>query len=586
MKKSLTVIIVVLLSVSHFSTAQEKKVKGTSDAIVSLIIPQEELFIHINTNFLITGETLFYKIYCMNKVSKKLSEISKMAYVELIDPSGNPVFKHKIRLSQGIGYGDYFLPNSLFSGNYKLIGYTQWMYGSSEITFFENNISIVNPKIEGQQKKFNHGLITIDTLKVSSPDTQSANDPSINSTIKIALDKNRYSKREKVNLNISSLKGKESFGKYSISIRKKDTITTFKKYRATAYSNANMNSTHKDSFLLPEMRGELIKGQVKFKNTNTPAQHVKVALSIPQENFIFSIANTNQSGVFFFNVAKAYENIETTIQVIEPDREKYEVIRLQKPGLDYKKLNFLNSNIPGYAYQMILNKSIYTQIENAYKSIKPDSLMPVISNAAFYESEQVISYHLDDYTRFPTMREVVVEILKDVWISEENNAPRFHVRLIHTNSASTHPPLVLIDGQYVFNHEELIYFDAKKIKKIMVMRNNYYYGSAIFQGVISVQTYTGNYQGTDSGDYVLNFQLDKPTSDKIYYKQRYDEQHHFSRIPDYRSQLLWEPNLNLVNKDSTLSFYTSDVEGVYEICMEGFTNSGIPISVIKTFHVK
>ncbi|MNL81466.1 hypothetical protein D3C87_2085940 [compost metagenome] len=58
-----------------------------------------------------------------------------------------------------------------------------------------------------------------------------------------------------------------------------------------------------------------------------------------------------------------------------------------------------------------------------------------------------------------------------------------------------------------------------------------------------------------------------------------------ARIPDFRNQLLWNPDVKL-NKDSQTSFYTSDVAGNYEIRLEGFAKNGTPVSIKELIEVK
>ena len=56
-------------------------------------IPQESIQTQLNTNLLLTGETLYYKLYCFLENSKKLSGLSKYAYVELINRDRKVVIK-------------------------------------------------------------------------------------------------------------------------------------------------------------------------------------------------------------------------------------------------------------------------------------------------------------------------------------------------------------------------------------------------------------------------------------------------------------------------------------------------------------
>ena len=66
----------------------------------------------------------------------------------------------------------------------------------------------------------------------------------------------------------------------------------------------------------------------------------------------------------------------------------------------------------------------------------------------------------------------------------------------------------------------------------------------------------------------------------------YDPNLDFNRIPDYRYQLAWETNLKLEKNNTSLSFFTSDMEGVYEINLEGFSKDGQPLSLKEYFEVK
>jgi len=66
----------------------------------------------------------------------------------------------------------------------------------------------------------------------------------------------------------------------------------------------------------------------------------------------------------------------------------------------------------------------------------------------------------------------------------------------------------------------------------------------------------------------------------------YGSDNKFNRIPDYRNQLLWIPNFKLDRQEKIIKFFTSDNKGVYEICLEGFTNDGKPVSLKQNITIK
>jgi len=587
MKK--TIYSLILFIFSFHIVAYGQDILDDKNIVGYKSIPQEKIYTHINTTFLLTGEYLYYKIYCHNAETNNLTEISKIAYIELIGSDKNLIFKHKIRLNSGLGQGDFFISSSIPSGNYKLLVYTQWMRNNGENFFFQNDISIINPFQENQKIILDFNQIE-NNLQPSITANKNVIDTSLkNEYVALTLKTKAYANREKVFLKINSLKNIESYGNYSISVRKIDDDIQIP-IRSTTSDyvfgrKKNIKSTiqlDNENLYLPELRGELISGSVFFKDTKTPASNKKVALSIPGKNYLFKISTTNNSGVFYFNLEKEYKNTDMVIQVVDERSNELKITVNNQTSLNYNDLKFSNFKITSNAKNSILNHSINNQIENAYSSIKSNITKAPKLSTPFYTDEIDLEYFLNDYTRFSTIKETIIEVIDQVWISKKNNEYTFHVRGYTMESGLL--PLVIIDGLLVQNHNELINFDARKIKKISVVRDTYIYGPKLFKGIISFETFDGNYKSDVSGNHIKNIKLFKPLPNKIYFNQIYNDTS--SRIPDYRNQLLWKPNFYLNKKETIISFFTSDNKGVFEICLEGFTKNGKPVSLREIIAVK
>ena len=106
---------------------------------------QEKLFVHTDQSFYLTGETMWYKIYYVDGSFHQPLDVSKVAYIELLDKEQKSVLQTKVTLGAGGGSGSLFLPSSLASGNYLMRAYTSWMKNFSADFFFEKPITIVNP---------------------------------------------------------------------------------------------------------------------------------------------------------------------------------------------------------------------------------------------------------------------------------------------------------------------------------------------------------------------------------------------------------------------------------------------------------
>ena len=124
------------------------------------------------------------------------------------------------------------------------------------------------------------------------------------------------------------------------------------------------------------------------------------------------------------------------------------------------------------------------------------------------------------------------------------------------------------------------------MKKISIIRDKYNYGSQLFDGVVSIETFKGDYIDIKKGAHVKNIKLFKPLDNKIYFKQVYEDNEELNHIPDLRYQLLWQPKFKLREKEQEITFFTSDNSGEYEICIEGFTLTGKAISIKERFLVK
>lgn len=105
---------------------------------------QEKLFLHTDKSFYVAGEPLWFKLYCMESASHKLLDISKIAYVEVLDKTDKPQLQAKIALQKGEGSGSFILPISLGSGSYTIRAYTNWMKNFGAAAFFEKGVTIVN----------------------------------------------------------------------------------------------------------------------------------------------------------------------------------------------------------------------------------------------------------------------------------------------------------------------------------------------------------------------------------------------------------------------------------------------------------
>lgn len=104
----------------------------------------EKVYLHTDRNFYIAGEILWFKAYITDGILNAPADLSKVAYVDVIDISNKVFLQTKIALKSGKGNGSLYLPANMPSGKYKIRTYTNWMKNADAAFYFEKAFTVVN----------------------------------------------------------------------------------------------------------------------------------------------------------------------------------------------------------------------------------------------------------------------------------------------------------------------------------------------------------------------------------------------------------------------------------------------------------
>nr|WP_299070600.1 hypothetical protein [uncultured Allomuricauda sp.] len=545
-------------------------------------IPNERTYVHTSATLLFPGDYLYYKCYVQRLDTKNLSNLSKVVYVELINEEQELIFHHKLFLDKGLAHGDFFINQSLSSGNYKLIAYTQWMKNLGMSIFFQQDISIINPYTNDQKEILKTDADTI------AENGMAYDNKNKFEFLKLSVDSDNYSTRSMASLLIEAATDDVKKGSYSISIKQKqpteaarsigtDEFNSF--YRTIPEENSLLNSS-----FLPELRGELVMGTVLDKETLQPIKNTRVTLSALGQETLYTVASTNEQGKFYFNIAQPYDQTSITLRPF--DNSNHSVKVMDKEKNDYSKIEFFSLKIDSTLKTKILDKSIHNQIENAFSAVKPDSIS-IQKPKLFFDDEYLVTYNLGDYTRFPTFKQTVQEVIPDIGIKRINGEDSYSVRTPSNVLFNAIPSVVLLDGLLIDEHSKLSQLDAREIEKVQVFTSNFINNGAYYKGAILIKTKDmkdATSIKTYSDD--LRHTLSIPQKRKKYFSPNYSlESMKNNSIPDFRYQLLWYPDVQFSNNTNEIEFFTSDIEGTFEISLEGFTQNGIPVSLNQEFSV-
>ncbi|MBT8222920.1 MAG: hypothetical protein KJN96_07095, partial [Eudoraea sp.] len=515
-------------------------------------LPQELIYVNHTGPVVFTGEYLYYGLHCFNVQTRRTSQISKIAYVALIDQEGKTLFEHKLRLSQGKSYGDYFMPTTLETGTYKLVAYTQWMKNSGVSQIFQDDIAVINP----YRKSIPKSESEVEMRRELGPVNADS------SLVGIVMEKKRLQSREQGVVRVRNYKGALGKGSYSVWIKRQAQIP-FTRAKTAATFVSQYNSASKriqqsvgDSLFLPEQRGELIYGTVKDIE-GKPRPDELMYLSFPGPEFLLKFATSDANGKFYAYVRETYSDNRLIMQSRNIKEELQ--IQLGKPSqLDYGELKFSGFQILPEWKDAILARSVRNQIENQFFEVKPDSVLLEEPRDPFDGGipETIL---LDEYTRFPTFEETLVELLSKAGYRSGPNGTSY-IRIAQDFETfdepyNNDPALVLIDGVMIRDHASIRDFDARRIEKIEMIRDQFQLADQAYQGMMVVSTYEGDYADSFRRKNSSIAELHMAQPEKNYFIQEYSEGGK-ARVPDYRNILLWQPHLALDSEAIDLEFYT------------------------------
>ena len=580
--------IIFLVLAASFLKAHAQYVISNVEELENLkALPQEKVYIHHTGPIVFTGEYLHYAFYCFNAQNNRASKVSFVGYVALVNQQGEYIVEQKVRLQKGRSQGDFFINTDVPSGNYKLLGYTQWMKNNGMEQVFKDDLVIINPY------QVNQSELLSDNLEQEVPSDE-MNMPMDSSVVQIKLGKTHIGTREKVTITLKNYKARLGYGNYTLKVQQKSQIPVRPSENAISYANSYFGTKGEldkkvgDSLFLPEQRGELLFGKVTDEEGN-PLESVKMVVSVPGEEFLLKFATTDSNGNFYTYLRKDYKQDRTIMQVAE-NMQDVEVTLGKVPNLDASGLEFNKFHLkPGYA-DLIQRRSVHNQLENQFFSVKPDSVLLGFPIDPF-DGGMPETIDLDGFTRFPTFQETLVEVLNYAGYRNNPNGSDY-IRIAqdfetYNEVENDFPAIVLFDGVYIPDHEKVKSFDAKQIESISLVRDQFRMAGKDYQGMMSVITKDRNYFEDYTPEHGINVSIKKASPQKNYFKQRYHaEDENGKRIPDYRRILLWEPHFEIIGEDKQFEFYTSDLTGDFEVVLDGFTTYGKPISVYGTINVK
>ena len=120
-----------------------------------------------------------------------------------------------------------------------------------------------------------------------------------------------------------------------------------------------------------------------------------------------------------------------------------------------------------------------------------EEVVPLDYDETAFGTKPYLTYNLDEYRQFFTVREVLLEYVSCVSNRKVNGVSRLVVYSDETPNEGSWPTLVLIDGMPVNDIERLLNYDARRVHYINIYSGQYTFGNGVYNGILSFVTRSG-----------------------------------------------------------------------------------------------
>lgn len=510
----------------------------------------ERIFILTDRNTYIAGDLVFCSVYALDQ-NGRIKDFSAVSYLELISAQ-EVAAEAKISLIGGTGCGSFRIPKATPTGNYRLMGYTA---GGSAETGLSPVLTIFNTN---STERVGGGVVLTSAQKAKNV----AERPGAGG-VSISIPARLRQGRETTLL----AGGFDKDAKVCLSVFHVDGLP---EEQNPVLSDVLGGRSEKTSDAPGEYEGEVISASVDY-----PGTAIISTVGAPQNVYVGQAV----SGKVSFYTNNIYGDRELVCELL-PTEGKTGHVRLNSP--------FTHPS-PGQIPPLELCSSQRGDLINrkaALKAVAPlDTLVNFLPKREdlLLEGISAVRYHLDDYTRFPTVQEICTEFVRELNFGRKDG--RWVLRLNTTDATETRHYtldniLVMMDGIVLTDHGILRDFDALLLEDIDIYRSRIAVGGLSFNGAV-------NFISKNKYVMALNFPENTQIVDfkGVSYPVAYT-----GALPggkDLRELLFWHPQLDIpAGSDLRITLHTPEYSGTFRAVIQGFKDDGSPIFAEYLFSVE
>ncbi|MGD9327470.1 MAG: hypothetical protein PVH48_00810, partial [Cyclobacteriaceae bacterium] len=272
----------------------------------------DKIFVHIDKSYYVSGETINYKVYFLNRESIE----SRIVHVELVG-ANDSIYQDQINLITGnTASGKFNLPISLKEGNYLFRCYTAWNINFGNENIFYKVIPVYNEWLSGNPVDQNIDYYKRDSLSIRNKGYGQI-------SIEL-LNDGPIQPGDSVNIELH-IDGTTSSAELSLTAFDLNLIKPLDLGDYTDYLNKLNKKNEKEiKIIYPPENSITVRGQVLKKSTAEPVtSSVLSAFNVQETNFT---RIKSKNGLFSFELPLFKGNANFQIINMNPYQEKVPLV--------------------------------------------------------------------------------------------------------------------------------------------------------------------------------------------------------------------------------------------------------------------
>ena len=531
----------------------------------------EKTYISTDREIYVSGDKIWCSAFCVDAANGlRPSSLSAIAYVEIVSEDGT-LESGKIALSEGRGAGTIEIPATAPTGNYRIVAYTAYTKntpGFNPQEHVSKTISIFNTSTKERVK---NGVKILSDSEYDALRTPASTQPAAGA-LSIVCHRSAEGYLEVVLTNNSAAPAD-----LSLSLSNRDGIIPPDNTSIDAFMGAAASAAQA-SAELPEYEGEIIRGRIAGATTDEieGLKGRSAFISVPTEKSDLYSSVVDNDGMIKFVTNNIYGTKEMVCEIENNDLARCH-IELISPFVSPKLKGIPALQMAPSIKEDLQRRGLSVQLCRSFSADTLASLMPIRENPLI-PSYDAIEYKLDDYKRFPVMRELFIEFINEIKVRRVDGKEQLKVKTHLEERVSLfdkNNSLIMVDGIPVFDHSQVIEYDPLLVESVVVYPYKYYTGWRSFCGMANFVTYKKNLPGIKFNDGVRVVQFKGCSYPMAFTCQEIGED-----FPDYRELLYWHPQIKLpAGESSAIKVKIPANVKEIRICAEGMMENGTPFSI-------